>query len=112
MENGKIYRFIVPKIINVLALLLVGGWMIWGVVDSLNQINAGNGWAGIGYAVVLVIGGIACAACLLFSFICFIIAIVFKNKGKTSAKNIITFVIFSVIPIILFITVILLAPNS
>ncbi len=111
MEENKVKKFIIPKIINIVLLVLVSAWMFWGAIDSINQINSGNGWAGLGYAVVLILGGIGLAVCLLFSIICLAVACVFKAEGRAKANSVVSFVIFAIIPIIVFVTIILMAPN-
>lgn len=112
MAKGKFSRFIIPKIFIFIAFLVVSVWMFWGAIDSIIQINAGNGWAGIGFALVIAIGAYGLGACILISLICLIIAIVKKNKGLASGGSVAYFALFMVLPVIVFIVIRLIAPGS
>ena len=108
MSNGKFKRFIIPKVLLTLSLLAITALMVVMLVDVIQQVNSGNGWAGLGYAILIVYGGIALAVCLLLSLICLIVAKVKKNKGLASGGTVAYFALLTVLPVIIYVVILLL----
>ena len=102
MSNGKFRKFIIPKILITLWFLVVTVLMFVAAIDSIQQATAGDGWAGLGYAIVIIYGGFALAFSLVLSLIFFIVAKVKKNKGLTNSGTVLYFLLLTVLPIVVY----------
>ena len=102
MSNDKFKKFIIPKVITTLIFLVVSVLMVVTLIDAIQQINAGNNWAGLGFAIIIIYGGFALAFCLFISLICLIVAISKKKKGLASSGTVTYFILLTILPIVLY----------
>ena len=106
-QNPK--KIIVLLILSLIALIITNGYLVCGTIDALTA--TGNGASiGVGafFAIgVIIIGGIGNGISLIFAVIGLIITAV-KNKQNLLKKQLITFIVLTILPIFFEIVFILI----
>lgn len=91
-------KLLVPRIISAVLYVLVTAFLVYSLIDSLNSNNVSLSIALYLSIIVIIFGSISYGVCIIFSFVCFIIAMV-KRKTLTKATPI-YFAIFTALPIL------------
>lgn len=95
IEKPKYKSLLVFKILFIVAYVLMTAFLVWNFIDALNSENVGLSLALYLALIVIIIGSIGYIVCLTLAIIGLIISIIKKTK-----PNIITFIIFTFLPII------------
>lgn len=97
-SNEKQKKLLVPRIISAVLYLLVTAFLVYSLIDSLNSENLSLSIALYLAIIVIIFGSIGYGVCIIFSFVCFIVAIA---KRKILAKGTSTyFAIFTILPVL------------
>ncbi len=95
MKNFRVYKIIVAVIFAIVTIL--------SSIMLVDIISEGNGLgAAFGFVVWLVLAVIGFGASLLVSLIGTITSAIKKNQGLCDTKTLIYFIVFTVLPIIVF----------
>lgn len=95
IEKPKYKSLLIFKILFIVAYALMTAFLVWNLIDSLTSENVGLSLALYLALIVIIIGSIGYIVCIILAIVGLIISIVKKTK-----PNIITFVIFTLLPII------------
>lgn len=105
-EQKTIKKMLGLKIVTAIIFGLVAIWFAYSMISIAGDLNSAEGWEGLGIAIVLVLvlalGGICLAASLVLSLVGLIISIVRKIKKRVTTGTLIYFIVFTVLPIVIF----------
>lgn len=92
-------KYTVLKILSAVFYAIVTAFIIYCFFDALVE-SKENGFAVLGYVLILITAGISYLLPLILSVVGLILSAVAKSKGQGTIKTVIYFLIFTALPLI------------
>ena len=92
-------KYTVLKILSAVGYGLITLFMLYVFFDALSEVRE-NGFAILGYVIILVMVGICYLVPLILSTIGLILSAIARLKGESTIRTVIYFIVFTALPLV------------